>query len=74
MKELPKRSEAEALLKRTGYVRLGDHSATSMEALDEIYTTRHKNWLAAEKKGFLMAPATTTPASTLPVAPVDPPA
>jgi hypothetical protein len=50
MTKLPDKAEAEATLRQSGYVRVGDHSATTQEALDEIYSTRDQAWHKAITK------------------------
>ena len=56
MKRLPDKAEAEKILRQTGYVRVGDHSATTFEALDEIYATRNAAWRKAEEAGIGIQP------------------
>lgn len=52
MTRLPNKETAIATLKANGYVRLGDHSATTMDTLEEVYATRHDAWTEVEKKGI----------------------
>lgn len=61
MKPLPDKHKALETLRSTGYVRVGDHSATSEATLDEVYSSRHEAWEEAERRGFV--PGEPHPAS-----------